>query len=87
VQNWNHLLPQQHVDFRNYVLSYLGRHGPSCETFVSSYLVQLVATLTKLGWSTSEEHQQIVSEVRRTLEDQMRACAAIDDAHPVATYT
>lgn len=62
-QNWNLLLPQQHIDVRNYVLSYLANHGPSCESFVSSHLVQLVATLTKLGWPASEEHQHIVSEV------------------------
>jgi len=67
VQSWNHLTPQQQVDFRNYVLSYLANNGPNCEQYVSTYLVQLVATMTKLGWSTSEEHQQIVTEVSKFL--------------------
>mmetsp|Transcript_7505 Transcript_7505/g.12746 ORF Transcript_7505/g.12746 Transcript_7505/m.12746 type:complete len:1077 (-) Transcript_7505:234-3464(-) len=67
VQHWNHLLPQQQIDFRNYALSYLANRGPSCENFVSTYLIQLVATITKLGWSTSEEHQQIVTEVSKFL--------------------
>jgi exportin-7 len=34
---------------------------------VSSNLIQIVATLTKLGWTTGEEHKQIVAEVSKFL--------------------
>jgi len=67
VSSWNHLSVQQQMEFRNYVLTYLASRGPSVENYVSTYLVQLVAAMTKLGWSASEEHHQIVSEVSKFL--------------------
>jgi len=41
--------------------------GTSIEPFVSSNLIQIVATVTKLGWTTSDEHKQIVTEVSKFL--------------------
>ena len=67
VQSWNHLTPSQQLDFRNYTLSYLAQRGTSIEPFVSSNLVQIVATVTKLGWSSGEEHKAIVQEVSKFL--------------------
>jgi exportin-7 len=67
-QSWNHLTPQQRVDYRNYVLNFLATSGPTSTHFVCAALVQLLACVTKLGWMDLEDHQQIMHEVSKFLQ-------------------
>ena len=66
--NWNHLSPPQRMEYRNFALNFLATHGPSAPHFVAASLVQLVACVTKLGWSDMEEHAQVIHEVAKFLQ-------------------
>lgn len=58
---------QLRLDIRNYVLGFLASKGPTLQTFVSTWLVQLVGRITKLGWAESEDYRNIVSEASKFL--------------------
>ena len=53
-QNWNHLTVEERSTQRNFALNFLANSGPACANFVAASLVQLLATVTKLGWMDLE---------------------------------
>ena len=65
---WNHLTPVQRVDSRNYALNFLASSGPSCQNFVNASCVQLLASVTKLGWMDLDDPQQVIYEASRFLQ-------------------
>ena len=68
-QSWNQLSPADRVEQRNFVLNFLAAKGPACAPFVTVSLGQLVAVVTKLGWFDGAEHQQILPEVSKFLQE------------------
>lgn len=67
-QFWNNFTVQQKLDLRNYVLGYLANHAHSLQEFVVSHLTKLSGRITKLGWFDSQEHREILEEIKKFLE-------------------
>lgn len=65
---WNHLSAQQKVDSRNYALNFIASSGPSSQAFVNASLVQLLASVTKVGWADLDDPQQVIHEASRFLQ-------------------
>ncbi len=67
-QFWNNFTVQQKLDLRNYVLGYLATHAANLQEFVVSHLTKLSGRITKLGWFDSQEHRDILEDIKKFLE-------------------
>lgn len=67
-QFWNNFTVQQKLDLRNYVLGFLANHAANLQEFVVSHLTKLSGRITKLGWFDSQEHREILEDIKKFLE-------------------
>lgn len=67
-QFWNNFSPEQKLEMRNYILSYLGQYAQSLEPYVIKSLTKLVCRITKLGWFDHQDHRNIIDETSSFLE-------------------
>lgn len=72
--HWNNFTVPQRIDIRNYVLSYLGNHGPSLQDFVTNSLIKLVCRITKLGWFDDATHRELADDVTKFLQASVDHC-------------
>lgn len=63
-QFWNNFTTEYKHELRTYVLNYLLTNAPSLLEYVVGSLTKLACRITKLGWFDSQEHRNIIGEVK-----------------------
>lgn len=67
-QYWKNFSPEQKVEIRNYILSYLAIHANDANEIVINDAIKLSCRITKLGWFDCAEHREIIEETNKFLD-------------------
>lgn len=67
-QFWTNFTLPQKIELRNYVLNILATHALNMQEFVMGHLTKLCGRITKLGWFDSQEHRDILEEIKKFLD-------------------
>ena len=73
--HWNSFSEGQHVEIRNYILTFLANKGPRLQSFAITVVVQLLCRISKFAWfDEGTSIREIVTETKKFLQATISHC-------------